>query len=138
LCRAGLGIVADVRVDQRPDEDLILAGQAAMGIFRHRFGHRQRAFDQRVEALGRPVARTDDRLALADKNPEAHVVALCAFHLFALAPTPLCPRDKIVQQIEGVVCFRQFGWRRLALCHESRSPRNEFPAAAQAGPNISL
>ena len=84
--------------------DLPGLGQAAIGIFRHRLGHRDGALDQRRDRAAGAVVGRDDRLALADQDAQAEIVALRALEFLDLAqPLGVRQRDAFEQHGVGVV-----------------------------------
>ncbi len=123
----GLGrrfdVVADVQLRRRLGQ-LVRVGQAAVRILRHRARHGQRAFHQLVERGRRGVRGRDDRLAPADEDPEAEVVAFLPLEALQLAKAlgmgerdgmrvqrvgrvracGLGLRDQAVEQVERIVC----------------------------------
>src|SRR5271167_2694603 len=73
----GVGLLRVEHVERGPAAgDLVGLGEAAIGILRHRLGHRHGALDEFAERLRRTVARRHDRLLPADENPQAEVLAL--------------------------------------------------------------
>ena len=65
-----------------------LFGQCGIGVFRCDPRHGDNTFDQWCERALRQIGGGDSARTLADENPQAHIAAFRAFHIFQFAKPP--------------------------------------------------
>jgi hypothetical protein len=100
--------IEDIELQRRLG-DLARIGEAAIGIFRHRLRHGDRAVGELLERRTVEVAGGDDRLSLADENPQAHVLVFRARQLLQLAE-PLAHREAEITPDHRVGCVGAGGF----------------------------